>query len=119
MIVLSGAKCGKKGRTSTHFCGKSRSDLNLGLWEKLNSANLAEKCGKVWENVWENDHNFFPLSGFPRTLVRNWNLILVERGTGLEPATSTLGISSVRPLASARLASRVQSRHEPHRVFRF
>jgi hypothetical protein len=69
------------------------SDLNCGLWE--NRAHAA--------NSWENDLNFFPLSGFPRTVVQNLNLLLLERGTGLEPATSTLGNSSKRPLLSAQV----------------
>src|SRR5262249_36372403 len=64
---------------------------NLDLRENLNSANRGTNRGKSWEKPWENDLNFFPLSGFPGTLVRNLNFILVERGTGLEPATSTLG----------------------------
>ena len=67
------------------------SDLNLGLWEKSNSANRGKNRGKTWENPWENDLNFFPFSRFPGTLVRKLNLLLVERGTGFEPATSTLG----------------------------
>jgi hypothetical protein len=66
-------------------------DLNLVRWEKLSSANLGKKRGKSWEKPWENDLNFFPHSGFHRTRVRNLNLIVVERGTGFEPATSTLG----------------------------
>ena len=63
------------------------SDLNLDLREHLNSANRGKNRGKSWEN----DLNFFPLSSFPRTAVLNLNLIWVERGTGFEPATSTLG----------------------------
>ena len=77
--------------TATYFRGKTVSDLNFDLREKLNSANRGKNRGKSWEKPWENDLNFFPLSGFPRTTVQNLNSILVERGTGLEPATSTLG----------------------------
>jgi hypothetical protein len=38
---------GKIGPTSTQICGKDAADLNLASWEKLNSANLGEKCGKT------------------------------------------------------------------------
>jgi hypothetical protein len=82
---------GNSGLTATYFRGKRASDLNLDLRENLNSANRGKNRGKSWEKPWENDLNFFPLSGFPRTLVRNLNSIVMERGTGLEPATSTLG----------------------------
>ena len=78
--------------TATYFRGKTVSDLNFDLREKLNSANRGINRGKSWEKPWENDLNFFPTSRFPRTFVRKLNLILVERGTGLEPATSTLGM---------------------------
>jgi hypothetical protein len=50
-----------------------------------------------------------------RTRVYHLNLIL-ERGSGLEPATSTLGISSKRPLPSAQvgdLSLRVEHRLQP------
>ncbi len=76
LVVLSSGKPWENGP-----------DLNLVRGEKLSSPNL----GKSWEKPWENYLNFFPFSRFPRTLVRNLNLLLVERGTGLEPATSTLG----------------------------
>jgi hypothetical protein len=65
---------GKIGLTSTPVCGKNRAH-----------------AGNSWEKPWENDLNFFPFSQCLRTLVRNLNLFLVERGTGFEPATSTLG----------------------------
>ena len=82
---------GNSGLTATYFAGKPVSDLNLDLRENSNSANRGKNRGKSWEKPWENDLNFFPLSSFPRTRVRIVNSIVLERGTGFEPATSTLG----------------------------
>ena len=39
---------------------ENRSYLNLGPWEKLNSANRGKNRGKSWEKPWEMDLNFFP-----------------------------------------------------------
>jgi hypothetical protein len=61
---------GKMGLTSTPVCGKNR-------------ASRGQLVGKRPQR--------FPIFRFPRTSVRKLSLLLVERGTGLEPATSTLG----------------------------
>src|SRR2546427_9315246 len=73
-VIAPAENRGKTGLTSTQVRGKK---LGLGT--------------NSWEKPWENDLNFFSSSRLPRTLVRKLNLFLVERGTGLEPATSTLG----------------------------
>ena len=46
VIAVRRQICGKIGPTSTQICGTDAADLNLASWEKLNSANLGEKCGK-------------------------------------------------------------------------
>lgn len=66
--VSSGARPRENGLTSTQVCGK-------------------DQLGQPWKK----ELNFFPFSGLHRTLVRKLNLVLMERGTALEPATSTLG----------------------------
>jgi hypothetical protein len=57
---------------------------------------------------WEKDLNFFPLSGFPRTEVQNLDLILMERGTGLEPATLNFGKTMTRVYAGTEPSTAIQ-----------
>src|SRR5207253_2553169 len=61
------------------------SDLNSDRWEKIGTRDqfVGKTVGKRPQ--------LFPIFPVPRTLVLKLNLLLVERGTGLEPATSTLG----------------------------
>jgi hypothetical protein len=84
-LTLQWCGCGKTAMTSTQICGKSGSDRNSG-GEKLSTRGrtYGKACGKMnstfltwrvaWNWRWESERRLF------------W-----ERGTGLEPATSTLG----------------------------
>src|SRR5207302_6371721 len=99
------------GKCHSQFVGYRRWLLSSDLDNRDENHPMAVRVNSLWiytrpgtlPKPWEDDLNFFPLSGLSRTLVRKLNLLLVERGTGLEPATSTLGNSSKRPLLSARL----------------
>ena len=62
---------GVSGVTSTCFCGKNLSDLNLVFGEKLNSPNRGKNRGKSWEKPWKTTSTF---SHFPVFLERKFRI---------------------------------------------